>query len=190
MSTNSNTVVQAAPPAPPGPATYDTSQFKGNAGTVMIDSQTKSVKANYISTGRLRVLTDPAKPDGPGILCPTIATQILYAPDVQPDGNIAYHPSLLVANSEVHVVNAMSITRSLIVGERAPFPKIPTFSVIYKGGINMANKTFAQAAQLNGGQVIGSSILYCDGPRANLSTVGRILDLNGSTISGTAVLYN
>jgi len=155
----------------------------------MVDTNNKVINSNVVNTCRLRAYGDPANPTLPIISAPTIATQILYAPYFDGANNAQFSTSVLLANNEVHIMNALSVSGNVIIGERVPQPSIPTFNLIQKGSISMHGGTFANTFNLNGGMITGLSTLYSAGPRPSLPANGKIIGLDGGKIYGTSQIY-
>ena len=182
----SNTVVRAAPPAPPGPVTFDFSRFKGNNATLMLDSGTLTLNANNVNTCRLRAYGDPADPLAPTVSAPAIATQILYAPYFDASNTAQFNPTVLLGNACTYLTEDLFVQKSVTVGK--PFNWTPPqFTSIVPAQPVLAGSTFAQTYPLFGGQVRGYAKLYV--PQPPLATQGTLINLNGGTVSGSALLY-
>lgn len=182
----SGNVVHGAPPAAPGPATYDTSNFKGNAGTLMLDTTNKTVNSDYVNTGRLRAFGEPSNPTAPAISAPAIATQIIYAPYFDTANTAQFNPVVLFGNTCTYLTEQLFVQRSVTVGKPfnwtpPSFSSITPIQPLLKGG------TFAQTYPLSGGQVRGFAKMWV--PQPGLSQQGQLLSLNGGTVSGAAKIF-
>lgn len=187
MAAPVSNVVHGAPHGPPGPATFDTSKFKGNAGTLIVDTAHKTINSNYVNTGRLRAYGDPSDPTAPGVSTPALATQIIYAPYFDIANTAQFNPVALFGNSCTYLTQQLFVQGSVTVGK--PFNwRTPHFSSIIPSQPVLNGKTFAQAYPLSGGQVRGYAKLY-GLPQPALATQGTIINLNGGTVGGNSIIY-
>lgn len=171
-------VVQAAPPAPPGPATFDYSRFRGNAATKMVDTQTKNILANTVTC---------CKVQSASLQSTMLTTAAIASYDVAP-GNVAvFNPTILLSNTGTLFTQPLFMQRSVTIGA----PKFnwtpPQFRTLSKVIPVLNGTTFGQSYPLNGGQLRGYAPLYV--PQPPLATQGSIIDLNGGTVSGYATLF-
>lgn len=179
-------VVHVQPPAPPGPATFDFSRFKGNSVTTMVDTQNLVLNANVLNTCRVRAYGDPADPTAPGVSTPAIATQILYAPYFDASNTAQFNPTVLLGNTCTYLTQQLFVDKAVTIGR--PFNWTPpTFSTLNSAQPKLNGNTFGALYPLNGGQLRGYALMYV--PQPPLAQQGQLLNLNGGTVSGNAVLY-
>ena len=183
---SSSNVVHAAPPGPPGPATFDYSRFKGNAVTTMVDTQNLELNANVVNACRVRAYGDPADPTAPGVSTPAIATQILYAPYFDASNTAQFNPVVLLGNTCTYLTQQLFVQRAVTIGQ--PFSWTPpTFSTIVPSQPRLSGTTFGQSYPLSGGQLRGYATLYV--PQPPVSQKGLLLNLNGGTVAGNGIVY-
>lgn len=178
MSNNSNTVVHAAPPAPPGPATFDYSRFRGNAATKMVDTQALTVTANTVTSCKVQAAS---------LQTTMLSAAAIASYDVGP-GNVAiFKPTILLSNTGTLFTQPMYMQRSVTVGNVFNWTP-PTYSSILPVVPRLNGTTFGQTYPLVGGQLAGYAVMYV--PQPPLATQGTIINLNGGSVKGNASLFH
>lgn len=180
-------VVHVQPPAPPGPATFDFTRFKGNAVTTMVDTVNLAINANVVNTCRVRAYGDPADPTAPGVSTPAIATQILYSPYFDAANTAQFNPTVLLGNNCTYLTEQLFVGKAVTIGK--PFTWTPPpFSTLNSAQPQLNGNTFGALYPLYGGQLRGYALMYV--PQPGLPQQGQLLNLNGGVVSGNAVLFH